>query len=44
MTCPSLPGCTAQGKSIEESIEQMKKTIDGRLYSVNPVNGIFEGR
>jgi predicted RNase H-like HicB family nuclease len=29
--CPSLPGCSSQGDTVEEALEMIKDAIDGHL-------------
>jgi predicted RNase H-like HicB family nuclease len=32
--CPSLPGCTSQGKTKEEAIANIKEAIDGYIAAL----------
>ena len=34
VSCPSLPGCISQGKTREESVENIKDAISGYLESL----------
>ena len=33
-SCPDLPGCVSQGKSIEEATANIKEAIEGYLESI----------
>lgn len=36
--CPSLPGCISQGKTREETIENIKEAIEGYVEALNQDN------
>jgi len=37
--CPSLPGCTSQGKTRKEAIENIQDAIKGYIESLRKHNG-----
>lgn len=36
--CPSLPGCISQGKTKEQTIENIKEAIDGYISALKEDN------